>query len=435
MVYNNEGEPIYLSISEGPKLKKLRHQIVISFQIYAQLLSDRKIKEFFDFNHSNLLLTEIKNKLFFNFEIEKIVRMNLNLYDSCDVRFNDLCLNLNINKTIYLNNVEPKLIQQKIMNGLNKNLTETQNDYLTNIIVEINEGHHIPVIDNLRKLNIYQETGKLSLDYSHVDTNFLHFYRQLLKEIGKIIYKNYGERDGIIFMLCCVDDFDISLAGYFCEIYYKTVVTNVGITVKEVIQVLKSLGNKSKLTEEKIMEELDNEISFVEINQEDFYESLLSNVGVDQLMLLPARKNFKKKPQLIQQYTNFREKVFNSILEFFNGDDESTYVCKLLNHINQMTQITENIIKPMFEVLLSKLNKETIGKIESKHNVNVNKVIPFLIKSASKYDQIDKNILLNLVNAKLVEDIRNKTEPGKPTIMNSKILSPNIVKDLLSNNI
>jgi hypothetical protein len=173
----------------------------------------------------------------------------------------------------------------------------------------------------------------------------------------------------------------------------------------------------------------------VEINQENFNESLLSNVGVDQLMLLPARKNFKKKTLLIQQYTNFREKVFNSILEFFNGDDESTYVFKLLNHVNQMTQITENIIKPMFEVLLSKLNKDTIGKIESKHKISVNKVIPFLMKSSSKYDQIDKNILLNLVNAKLVEEIKNKTEPGKPVIMNSKILSPNIVKDLLSNNI
>ncbi len=398
-------------------------------------MSDRKIKEYFDSFSSNPLLIEIRNKLFFNFEIEKIVRMNLNLYDSCDVRFNDICLNLNINKTIYLNNVEDKLVQQRIMDGINKNMTEIQKEYLTNIIVEINEGHHIPIIDNLRKLNIYQETGKLSLDYSHVDTNFLEFYRKLLKEVGKTIYKNYCEQDGIIFILCCVDDFDISLAGYFCEIYYKTVITNQGIPIKEVIQVLKSLGNKSKLTEEKIMEELDSDISFVEINQENFNESLLSNVGVDQLMLLPARKNFKKKTLLIQQYTNFREKVFNSILEFFNGDDESTYVFKLLNHVNQMTQITENIIKPMFEVLLSKLNKDTIGKIESKHKISVNKVIPFLMKSSSKYDQIDKNILLNLVNAKLVEEIKNKTEPGKPVIMNSKILSPNIVKDLLSNNI
>lgn len=434
-VYNSDGEPIYLSISKGGKLKTLRSQIIVTFQIYTKLFTDNNIKEFFAINHSNGLLVSIRNSLFFNFEIENMISMDTNLYDSCNVRFSDICINLNINRDIYFTHVKQNMIEKKLRDKTDKELSDTHVDYLARIIIEINEGHHVPVVDNIRKLNIYHETGKLSLDYSIVDTSFMVFYRKLIKEIGKVIYKNYDEKNGIIFNLCCVELFDITLAEYFCEIYYKTVVNNVGIPIKEVITVLKSLGCCSKFTETNIMEELDEKLSFIKYDKDNFEESLLTSVGVDQLMLLPQKKQFKRKIEVVSQYTNFREKVFNSILEFFNNDEESVYVFKLIKHINQMTQITNSVIKPIIGVLLDKLDKDTINRIETKHNVGIFKVVPFLIKSSSRYDNIDKNILINLVNSQIGADIREKIEPGKPLLTNCRILPPNIIKDIINNNI
>ena len=81
------------------------------------------------------------------------------------------------------------------------------------------------------------------------------------------------------------------------------------------------------------------------------------------------------------------------------------------------------------------MDKDTIKKIESLHKVSINKLIPFLISSKSRFDQIDKNILINLLNNKLASDIKNKLDPGKPVFENCKILSANIIRDLFNNNI
>ncbi len=434
--YTNSGEPDFLTISSGPKLEKLRYQIRVSWEIYIGLLTDNKIREWFDTYLSDELLCNFKTKLFFNFQIEKMVRMNLNIYESCNVRFNDLCLDLQVDDKVYYSNVDKKLIEANILDEKEKNSTETQIEYRKKIIVEINESHHVPVVDNLRKLNIYQITGRLSVDYPVAEMNFKTVYKKILKEIGKILYKYYSNAHGISFYMCCVDNFDIQYVPHFWEIYEKTVLDkSIGITVEEVLQMLKSLGLTKIPPEEKIMEELDQTLSFVNFNEENFYQSTLSNVGVDQLLLLPKKKHFYKKIELVTQYTNFREKVFNSIIEFFNVNEESTYVFKLCNHINQMTEISENIIKPVIGIISDKLTPEAISAIESTYKIKLLKPLPFLMKSPNKFDSVDKQGLSNVVAKPLVEIIQKKFEPGLPTIDFHRFLPSHVVLALLSGTI
>jgi hypothetical protein len=435
-VYDNLGQVQYLTVSKGIKLNKLRYQIIVTFQIYINLLLDTKVNKFFDTYLSDDLLQEFKTKLFFNFQIETMIRMNQNIYESCNVRFNDICLDLTISDKIYYEHVNSELIKEKIIKNEQANLSELQVEYKNKVIVEINEGHHVPIIDNIRKLNIYKQTGRLSVDYPIAEMDFKTIYNKILKEVGKVLYKNYSHKHGIGFYLSCVDDFDIQLVPFFWEIYEKTVLNKtVGITVNEVLSMLKSLGLTKKLTQEKIMEELDESLSFIEFNNEKFSESKLSNVGVDQLILLPSKKDFFRKIQMVTQYTNFREKVFNSILEFFNNDEESVYIFKMINHINQMTEISENIIKPVIDVIYSRLSNNIIKKIEAKHNVKILKPLPFLVKTSNKCDSVDKKGLCNVVNKSIVKIIETKFEQGLTSIDSHKFLPANIINDLLTNQI
>ena len=236
--------------------------------------------------------------------------------------------------------------------------------------------------------------------------------------------------------MCCVDNFDIQYVPHFWEIYEKTVLNkSIGITVEEVLTWLKSLGLTKIPPEEKIMEELDQTLSFVNFNEENFYQSTLSNVGVDQLLLLPKKKHFYKKIELVSQYTHFREKVFNSIIEFFNSNEESTYIFKMINHINQMTEISENIIKPVIEIISDKLTPETISAIESTYKIRLLKPLPFLMKSPNKFDSVDKQGLSNVVSKPLVEIIQKKFEPGIPTIESHKFIPNHVVRALLTGTI
>ena len=222
-----------------------------------------------------------------------MVRMNLNIYEGCNVRFNDLCLDLKLDDAVYYSHVDKKLIEKTILGEKETECTEIQSEYKKKVIVEINEGHHVPIIDNLRKLNIYQITGRLSVDYPVAEMNFKTIYKKILKEVGKVLYRYYSTKYGISFYMCCVDNFDVQFVPFFWEIYEKTVLNkNQGITVKEVLSMLKSMGLNKKPTQERIMEELDQTLSFVDFNIEDFYQSTLSNVGVDQLILLPKKKTF-----------------------------------------------------------------------------------------------------------------------------------------------
>ncbi len=439
--YNNQGEPDYLSLVAGPELPKLRYQIRVSWQIYIGLLSDRKIKKFFA-NLSNDLLDNFRTKLFFNFQIEKMVRMNLNIYESCNVRFNDLCLDLQVDDKVYYYNVDKKLIDANILDEKNTNASETQIEYRKKIIVEINESHHIPVVDNLRKLNIYQITGRLSVDYPVAEMNFYTIYNKILKEVGKILYKFYSEAYGVSFYMCCVDNFEITYIPMFWEFYKKTVLEKTGIPVEDVMNILRDVSKCKKNTIAKfynvLKEELVDDIYYIEKNQEIFSSSLLSNYGVDRLLLLPRKSDFENYHSILSishEYTHFREKVFSSIIEFFNGNEESTYIFKMINHINQMTEISKNIIKPVIGVIYDKLTPEAIAKIESTYKIKLLKPLPFLMRTSSKYDSVDKQGLSNVVSKELAEIIQKKFEPELPTIESHKFIPNHVVQALLTGTI
>lgn len=137
---------------------------------------------------------------------------------------------------------------------------------------------------------------------------------------------------------------------------------------------------------------------------------------------------------MVAQYTNFREKVFNSIIEFFNSDDESYYIFKMINHINQMTEISENIIKPVIEIIYKKLTPDVVSKIESTCKIKLLKPLPFLMNTSSKFDTVDKQGLTNVVSKQLGEIIQRKFEPGLHEIKSHRFLPSHVIMNLLNNN-
>jgi hypothetical protein len=367
-----------------------------------------------------------------------MINMDFNIFESCNVRFSDICINLSIDEIIYIKYVDKKMRDKNRELQVNKNLTDLQIEYLTNIIIEINEAHHIPIVDNLRKLNIYQITGKLSLDFSFIETDLLDFYKTILKQISKIIYLNYNQKFGIIFYICCIiGSIDVANAEFFWSIYERTVINNDGVILQDILDMFKSFGFKSKNIVnfmDIVKEELDDSEYYIKLDKDNYNNSVLSNYGIDRVISLPRSSEFPKIKLFIKYYTTFRENVFNTILEFFN-EDENIYTFKLINYINQMTEINENIIKPVLDIILDKLDNDTVKKIENKYNIKLYLPLPILVKTNSKYDEIDKKALSNIISSKYSENLLKQTQVGSITIVNHKILPLNIIKDIINNGI
>lgn len=342
-VYDEYGNGYFLSIRS---IHKIRQQTINIFEIYYKLLTEQKLNYFFKTYETNILISEIKKSLYYKLTVEKIVRTFLNLFDAKNYRFSDLTINLNVSKEIYEQHVSEKMKQKNLELISKKNLNDIQKDYLKQLIVEINEGHHIPLIDNIRKLSIYTTTGKLSIDYSITNMNFMDIFKNILKEISKVIYKYYDETIGVIFYCSVVSNLDVDYAPFFWSLHQNTKITNKGVQINEVVNFLKIFGlSKPKKLLEIILNELeDDEEYFHELNYDNYNSSFLNSLGVDRVLLLPRKNDFPKIKSVIKIYNEFKTEFFNSMINFFNDDDECSYSLTLSNQLLQ-TQTVNNMLQ------------------------------------------------------------------------------------------
>ena len=154
---DDENIQIQLTSKNKQKIKELRPQINESFKIYWKLITDKKIKAFANHYYENDLVQELINSLYYKVSIEELINLNTTIIETKKMRFNDLCFCLDIDDKL-TDNIDDKLTDDTI-------LSEKHELFQNKILIEINENHHKPDIDFIRKTNIYEAVGKITIDY------------------------------------------------------------------------------------------------------------------------------------------------------------------------------------------------------------------------------------------------------------------------------
>jgi hypothetical protein len=409
------------------KLKEIKPQINITFKIYWKLINDIKIKQFTSYYYENDLVEEIINSLYYKVTVEELIKINQTYVETKKVRFNDFCLNLDIDNKLF-----EKLSPVKYINFTKEKekLNEKQCEYQNKILIEINESHHVPVVDFLRKTSIYQTTGKVIIDYSIVGNNINDIYNKIMKEISKTIYKNYDETLGIMFYLVTVENIKIKMAEFFLDIRKNDT------SIKKILCIFKNWKYKNKENFMRLIEkELENNIFISKKDQYDFKDSLLSPTGVDRLIFLPRSDDFENTEELldfVKIYTKFREGFFNTIESFLNNNEENSIIIYLVNKLS-MREEFQNFKEPLITALTKKaLNPDIIQAIEEKFNVKLDKNLPILIKSDNKYHNIELNIMKNTFGDTVANIIEERFNTYKSTIEKRTFISKEIIDFILN---
>jgi hypothetical protein len=410
-------------------LKEIKPQINFTFKIYWKLINDIKIKQILNFNNQNQLIEEIINSLYYKVTVEELIKINQTYVETKKVRFNDFCLNLDIDNKLF-----DKLSPVKYINFIKEKekLNERQCEYQNKIFIEINESHHEPIVDFLRKTSIYQTTGKVIIDYSIVTNNINDIYNKIMKEISKTIYKNYDETLGIIFYLVTVENIDIEMAEFFLDIRKN----KEGVPIKMILNRFKTWEYINKKNFMKLVKkELNDNIYFINKNEDEFKDSLLSPTGIDRIIFLPRSDDFEKSEEIldfVKIYTKFREGFFNTIESFLNNNEENSIIIYLVNKLS-MREDFQNFKEPLITALTKKaLNPDIIQAIEEKFNVKIDKNLPILIKSDNKYHNIELNIMKNTFGDTVSNMIEERFNTYKSTIEKRTFISKEIIDFILN---
>lgn len=424
---NDDDDDKIIDIQLIPKnkqiLKEIKSQINITFKIYWKLINDINIQNILNWYNTNELVQEIIYSLYCKVTVEELIKLNQTYVETKKIRFNDMCLNLDIDDEIY-----EKLSPVKYIN-FQKNqqkLNESQCQYQNKILIEINESHHEPMIDFLRKTSIYQTTGKVIIDYDIAIDDFNDIYTKIMKDISKTIYKNYDEELGIIFYLTIVENIHIKMAQFFLEIRK----TN-GIPIKKILSVFKSWEYIDKNNFIKVIKkELNNNIYFIKKDECNFKNSLLSQIGIDRLIFLPRSNDFVNSEEIlnfVEIYSKFRQGFFNTIESFLNNHEENNIIIYLINKLS-MREDFQKFKEPLITALLEKIMTPTIiNAVENEFNVKLDKRLPILIKSNNKYHNIELNIMKNTFGDKVANILDENFDTCKSIIEKRIFISKEII--------
>jgi hypothetical protein len=265
--------------------------------------------------------------------------------------------------------------------------------------------------------------------------NFMDIFKNILKEISKVIYKYYDETIGVIFYCSVVSNLDVDYAPFFWSLHQNTKITNKGVQINEVVNFLKIFGlSKPKKLLELILNELeDDEEYFHELNYDNYNLSFLNSLGVDRVLLLPRKNDFPKIKSVIKIYNEFKTEFFNSMINFFNDDDECSYALTLSNQLLQTQTVNNNLVKYVTNIILEKLSDvKIISKVENKFKISLYRPLPILYKSNSKYaPDINKEWLYNIISSKFLAKITDESETGKLIISNHEFIYTEIIKFIL----
>lgn len=427
MSTDDDDEIIQIQLTSKNKkyLKEIRPQINATFRLYWKLINDKKIQQFKNYYIDNDLAEEIINSLYYKVTVEELIKINQTIIETKKVRFNDLCLCLDINEQI----MKKKTLRSKYEKymEIKDQLNEKQKDFQNKILIEINESHHMPSIDFLRKTSIYETTGKTIIDFNIVDDDLEIVYNKILKNIAKTIYKNYDENLGIVFYLVNIENIEIKMATFFLEIINKK---NEGVPMKTILNVFNNWEFVDKNNFLKLVKsELDNDSYFLS-KHDDFKNSLLSSLGVDKLIFLPRKEDFVDTEQMIdfvKLYNKFRESFFKTIETFLSSDDETNIVIYLLKKLTCKEEF-DKFKEPLINSFLGKLDEDLINIVEEKYDIELDKWLPILMKSKNKYHNIDTNVMKNSFGSKVANIIEERFDSAKSEIKKRTLIPKDVIE-------
>jgi hypothetical protein len=356
---------------------EIRKQINISLRIFWKIINDKYIKKYKEHYDEDELIEEIINNIYFNHYVEKKINFKNELYEQLNNRFIDYGISLNIN------------------NNENDYMNETQNEFIDDIFIEINEDHHIPIEDKIRKLNVFRKTGKNIIDYLISSNNINDLINKIKIEIAIIIYNNYNKDYGVHFYISCVLKHDIKMSSFFLDIYNKTFINKIGFELSEIILMFKESGFKkiNKFVETVIIPTINRNKKklLIEENKDNFIDSKLSSVGVDRIITLPRDDEFKDIIKFIQYYTEFRESFYTTIFNFLDANKKKEEIFYSIMNDETINDFEYNIINPTLEFVFSYL-KSNKKNIENMFKIKLNKNIPLIMECENK--DVDKIFLI-----------------------------------------
>jgi len=360
------------------KKTKAREQYSYTFSIFYHLFTNDKldiiIKEYE--RNNNLLFANCLQKIYLNFKIEVYTKTDA-IQDNRNGRFNDICIDITNDSNNYRK--EHLLIDKINKIKESKNLNETKNNFYNYVLIEINENAHLPSLDEDRKISIFEKTGKLSNAFIIKDDNFKEFMKKIYKEISSILFNNYDKNLGIIFYLCCYENFNYTMADFFLNLYNRK---DQGIKFNEVIKIFKGrLKNENKFIK-LCFEELDDDdkSNFLEYNNENPEESILSSVGVDIVITLPRKKECSSIIEIKECYTKFREGYFTFLNESLD-DNYQKYTNIVLDRNRELRQMLDNFILPAIEKFYKNVTDD------DKEEYKLSKNVPILKYTDNKFDR------------------------------------------------
>ena len=411
------------------KLKEIRFQINLTFKLYWKLINDSKIKQFAYYYTENKIVQEIINSLYYKVTVEELIKINETKLEIKKVRFNDLCLSVEINENLFKQELPVKYIKYT---KDRQDLSESQCDYQNKILIEINEAHHQQLIDYIRKTAIYQTTGKLIIDYYIYENKLNDVYNNVMKEIAKTIYKNYDNDLGIIFYLVNVENIDIEMSIFFLDIRKN----KDGTPIKIILDIFKNWNYTNKKDFMKmIKKELNNDYFFVFKDNNKFKNSLLSSLGIDRLIFLPRTSDFINTDEIldfVKVYNKFREGFFNTIESFLSNQKENSVILYLVNKLVYKETFQEFKTSLITSLVEKNLNHKIIDAIEKKFNIELDHNLPILIKSKGKYNNIEFNIMKNTFGNKISEILENKFDDNLLNIENRIFINKEIIDFILN---
>jgi hypothetical protein len=389
--------------------KKVRSQINNTFQLYWNIINNKKINElkniFINSNNADGIDgINIMNYIFYNFGVERKIE-EITVFDNYDNRYIDAFFNFGKFK---------------------------KNEYSNEVYIEFNEDSHHINADKERLLHIFSVVRKIPIEHFCSQDNISNTVNKVLIQFAKIIY-SLNNKIGMLFYLSVIYSFNIDYAKFFID-------TINGIKLNDLMNNLKNFGFTKKQSKKEFLELVKNELDdedFKEYNDENFLESELNSYGLDCVIMILNKTHFLKSKELKSCYSKFKEIAFDKMKDDFKeSDDEIKYKYLLMDCVKKIKNKEYiNYLKFLNTYIINKINKNKVY-LEKKFKVSFNQYLPILIKK-TKYENdmqdINKSWLKNILSNEYDNIIDNKIDDAeKPKIVSYKFITKNIFDELFT---
>lgn len=321
------------------------------------------------------------------------------------------------------------LIQKPInINGSNKRYVDLayQINENENLIIEINEYHHDPYLDRVRKKEIIINS---KIKNTFINYDVTKYSIETLKDTGDLLVKSlckilYHDENNLLkslqIYLIDIENLDF----HFVDLYINTNIIGKEYYLKDIFKILNSKKDEDFLN--KIIKQhikygnLDKEdFKNLNHNEKDIYNYIIENkdnliltyYGIKNIIMSMKNKDIENRNILLKNLDNVEKNYYKIITDILKNDDLE-YFYEELNHYKNLNDIQNAII-------LQKINiDEYFTKIYN--NKKYNQYIPFLIYQENNI--IKKKDILSFVK----KDIETRDD----YIRDYKLLSLDEIKQI-----